>query len=119
MKTSKINLKVEPVAPDLDCIPKRLRALDPEKVDKLAKSMAEIGLLNPITVWSISDGDYEVVAGAHRLAAAFNLGWYFIDAVFVDDWPEIDRQLWEIDENLMRAELSPRGTHYAGVRHGP
>ena len=46
-------------------------------------------------------------AGAHRLQAAVDLGWDWIDVVFHDDWSEIDRQLWEIDENLMRAELSP------------
>jgi len=107
LRRSKLNLKIEPVAPFLDRIPKRLRALNPEKVDKLAESMAEIGLLNPITVWSSSEGDYEVVAGAHRVAAAIKLDWDTIAAVFVDDWTDIDRQLWEIDENLIRAELSP------------
>jgi ParB-like chromosome segregation protein Spo0J len=41
--------------------------------------------------------------GAHRLAAAIKLGWEDIDAIFADGMTEIDRQLWEIDENLMRA----------------
>jgi hypothetical protein len=42
-----------------------------------------------------------------RPEAAVDLGWEWIDVVFHDEWSEIDRQLWEIDENLMRAELSP------------
>jgi len=83
------------------------RSLDPEKVNQLAESMGAIGLQQPITVWSPVDGDCELIAGAHRLQAAVDLGWQWIDAVFHDDWSEIDRQLWEIDENLMRAELSP------------
>ncbi len=37
-----------------------------------------------------------------------------IDVVFHDDWLEIDRQLWEIDENLMRAELSPTEMGHQG-----
>ena len=47
-----------------------------------------------------------LVTGHHRLAAAKKLGWEEIPAIklYMDD---IDRQLWEIDENLMRAELNP------------
>jgi ParB family transcriptional regulator, chromosome partitioning protein len=37
----------------------------------LATSIAEIGLLNPITV----DGDGQLLAGARRLAACKMLGW--------------------------------------------
>ncbi len=33
--------------------------------------------------------------------------WEWIDCIFADGMTDIDRQLWEIDENLMRAELSP------------
>jgi len=46
------------------------------------------------------------VAGRHRLAAAESLGWDEVPCFFVD-MDEIDRELWEIDENLMRAGLSP------------
>jgi hypothetical protein len=35
------------------------------------------------------------------------LGWSFIPAVFYDNDSAIDRELWEIDENLRRAELTP------------
>ncbi len=95
------------VEPGLVQVPKRLRAVVPAKVKQLAESMAAIGLRQPITVWSNAPDHLELVAGAHRLAAAIKLGWPQIDVISVDDMPEIDRQLWEIDENLMRAELSP------------
>ncbi len=95
------------VEPGLVQVPKRLRAVVPAKVKQLAESMAAIGLQQPITVWSNAPDHLELVAGAHRLAAAIKLGWPQIDVISVDDMPEIDRQLWEIDENLMRAELSP------------
>ncbi len=35
------------------------------------------------------------------------LGLPRIDVIIAEDMDEIDRQLWEIDENLMRAEHSP------------
>jgi hypothetical protein len=44
--------------------------------------------------------------GAHRLAAARKFGWDTIPAYIVR-MPEIDRQLWEISENLHRSELTP------------
>jgi hypothetical protein len=108
-------MKIETVAPDLKCIPSRLRALNPTKVDELAESMTMLGLLHPITVVEHGEGDYQVVAGAHRLAAAVKLGWHFIDAVSVDHLSDAERQIVEIDENLMRAELSPteRAEHLA------
>ena len=84
----------------------RLRSLDPDKVASLAESMAAIGLQQPISVWSDSIETLELVAGLHRLEAARKLGWVDIDCVFVN-LDDIDRQLWEIDENLCRADLGP------------
>jgi len=100
-------MKIEQVDPCAVSIPRRLRAADPAKIKQIGESMAAMGLQQPITVWSPKDGDCELIAGAHRLQAAVDLGWDWIDVVFHDDWSEIDRQLWEIDENLMRAELNP------------
>ncbi len=91
---------------DLVQIGKRLRHLDQTKVDALAESMGAIGLQQPISVWSDSIDVLELVAGLHRLEAARKLGWEDIDCIFVH-LDEIDRQLWEIDENLIRADLSP------------
>lgn len=84
----------------------RLRAVDESKVRWLADSIAAIGLQQPITIWAVPDGPFNLVAGAHRLAAVKSLGIAEIDAIFTDA-DDIDRQLWEIDENLMRSELTP------------
>ena len=85
----------------------------PETVNALAESMREIGLLNPVIVKPgvIYDGaimvqGYRAVAGNHRISAARALGWDEIDA-FVDDGEELKLELAEIDENLLRAELTP------------
>lgn len=98
-------MEVERIQTDAIEVPSRLRAVDPDKVRALADSMDAIGLRQPITVWSRAGDHLDIVAGAHRLEAAQFLGWEWIDAVFIDG-DDIDRQLWEIDENLMRAELS-------------
>ena len=82
----------------------RPRPIKEEFLGELAASMHKIGQQAPITVWS-DDDQYHLVAGLHRLEAAKKLGWAEIDAV-VTTAEEINRLIWEIDENLMRAELS-------------
>jgi ParB-like chromosome segregation protein Spo0J len=83
----------------------RRRALKQTKIDAIADSMQRIGLQTPITVSETEDGDLRLVAGWHRHAAAKSLNWekIFCHIVRMDD---LSRQLWEIDENLCRAELT-------------
>ena len=71
----------------------------------LEGSIGEIGLLSPIIVRPASNG-YEVVAGSHRLQAVELLGWGEIDG-FVMQADDLKAELAIIDENLVRAELSP------------
>lgn len=91
----------------------RLRDASPAQVEALRRSMADVGLLNPITVYrrkvikgaGWADG-YGLVAGLHRLTAARELGWTEIEAttVTLDD---LERQIAECDENLIGPQLSP------------
>ena len=82
------------------------RTPDPDKVKALAESMREIGLQHPISVWS-PDGNETILlsAGLHRLEAAKLLGWEEIECKFLV-LGDIDRRMWEIAENLHRAELT-------------
>lgn len=86
----------------------RLRSVDLAKVEGIKASIAEIGLRTPVTV-AIHQGDdewaFRLVAGAHRLEALRQLGEEFVDAFVMEGDPE-DAELWEIDENFARAELS-------------
>ena len=52
-------------------------------------------------------GGYKLIAGAHRLKAAKALGWTSIAATTLDDIDADQAKLAEIDENLIRAALSP------------
>jgi hypothetical protein len=59
-------------------------------------------------VRSCPSGGYWLVAGHHRFEAAKKLKWQTIDCIILEDGIEADRtELIEIDENLMRAELTP------------
>ena len=85
----------------------RLRQFRESQVDTLTESIAELGLLTPISVYENPlDGAFNLVAGLHRLEACRKLGWPEIDVILVDRLDEYERILWEIDENLVRAELS-------------
>lgn len=98
-----------PVAIDTILVPQgRLRRVDPDAADSLARSIAGIGLQSPIALApDPEDGDRHVlVAGAHRLAAARLLGWNAIDAFVIDDRADA-LDLMEIDENLIRRQLTP------------
>lgn len=85
-------------------IDKRIRSLNQGKIDDLAESMDAIGLMQPVHVWEHGDKTH-LVAGRHRVAAARKLCWEEIDCTPVK-MNKIDRQLWEIDENLCRADLT-------------
>ncbi len=93
------------------------RVIDPKTVEALAKSIEDIGLQTPITVWTVDhNGDshsaVHLVAGLHRLEAYKKLGIKLIEA-FRTSGGELDRELWQIDENLMRSDLTPgeRASH--------
>jgi N6-adenosine-specific RNA methylase IME4 len=86
--------------------PDRLRKLRPETVDELVESMKERGLLQPIVIRPYT-GSFMLVAGWHRLAAAKQLKWDAIRAEVREGLEADAAELAEIDENLVRAELSP------------
>ena len=72
-------------------------------VEELARSIAAVGLVNPITVTQ----DNTLIAGLHRLEAAKLLGWTEIECT-VSDADGLQAELAEIDENFVRAGLSHR-----------
>lgn len=93
----------------------RLRAVDPDWVAALARSMAVNGLQHPVEIAKPDrKGQAELIAGAHRIEAARSLGWTEIAAI-VFTGGKLQRRLREIDENLYRRELSAldRAAHLA------
>lgn len=96
-------------------VPERMRAIREDRIAPLMNSIRDIGLRTPITVCIHEKveipGEGEVwdvpvlVAGAHRLEACRRIGIGDINCIVVDDDADHCR-LWEIDENLARAELT-------------
>lgn len=94
----------------------RLRALDPAAVAVLKESIkATKEIKTPLSVRFISlEEGWALVTGRHRLQAAIELGFKDVP-VREEHGDEIDARLWEIAENLHRAELTvtERAEHIA------
>ena len=96
----------------------RKRAVDPDVVASLAKSIDAMGLRTPITVRVVDEFVYDngevvydalvLVTGLHRLEAVKQLGWERIECFIFEGDDEIDAALWEISENLHRADLTQK-----------
>ncbi len=83
----------------------RLRNLDETTVQALMKSFEEHGQQTPIIVYGdAAAAEVDLGAGGHRLEAAMRLGIKVLCRHKSGD--ELDRQLCEIDENLIRADLT-------------
>lgn len=73
-------------------------------LDELAKSIADVSLLNPITLTR----DSRLVAGHRRLEACRRLGWSEIPVRFIDSLDDAAKLLRaERDENTCRKEMLP------------
>ena len=77
------------------------REAEPKAVEELARSIAAVGLLNPITL----DQHNTLVAGLHRLEAAKLLGWTEIECTAIG-MNTVQAELAEIDENIVRTRLN-------------
>lgn len=90
----------------------RLRDISEAQVEALGNSIADVGILNPVTVYArqivqngiLVDG-YGLVAGAHRVEACKRLGLVDVPAHVVQ-LGELERQIAECDENLCSTVLS-------------
>ncbi len=97
-------MNVSYVFTDTIVVPDGHRAVHEMTVDGLIESFKAIGHQVPISFYY--DGETPVlIAGRHRLEAARRLDWDMIDAVEMDA-DDLTRELWKIDENLIRAELT-------------
>jgi ParB family chromosome partitioning protein len=76
-----------------------------EDLAQLQSSLAESGLLQPITVRAAGD-QFELIAGERRLRAATRLGWKAIPAI-VKEFDDKALLTLALVENLQRADLNP------------
>jgi len=82
------------------------KMFDKDKLDELADSIREHGVIEPVIVRPTDDGAYELVAGERRFRATVLAGLQSIPAVvrIVDDRQSLELALIE---NLQREDISP------------
>ena len=80
--------------------------LDQEKLEELAESIRQHGIIQPLTVRKLSSGYYQIIAGERRWRAARLAGLTEVPAVIIE---ADDRKAMELAmiENLQREDLSP------------
>jgi len=89
----------------------RLRPVSAAAVASLVASITELGVMkDAIHVRKKHSGELHLIAGAHRLQAAVEMGWAEIPAKVwtnvTDDWA----RLMEVDDNIAGAELTALDT---------
>ena len=82
------------------------KVFDPEKLQELANSLKENGIIQPIIVTKKDDTNYELVAGERRLEAARLAGFEDIPVIIRSVSPKEQLQ-FAIIENVQREDLSP------------
>lgn len=91
------------------------RPLNEVALSELMASIQKIGVRNPITLRRDRENEgYVLVAGAHRLESAKRLELLQVPAIIMEGSDD-DARMWEIAENLHRAELTAleRSEHIA------
>ncbi|MCH8134714.1 MAG: ParB/RepB/Spo0J family partition protein [Proteobacteria bacterium] len=82
------------------------KSMDDDHIIELASSIASQGLLQPIVVASRSDGDYNLKAGAHRLAAVKRLHWAEVPANVQEESSAAKSRATAIIENVLRKQMT-------------
>lgn len=81
------------------------RAFEEAKLEELAQSIQQLGLLQPILA-SPENGRYRIIAGERRFRAAMKAGLSKVP-VLVRPMAEHERRLAALSENLQREDLNP------------
>jgi ParB family chromosome partitioning protein len=77
-----------------------------ETLDELAASIEQIGIIQPITVRALGDGEFEVISGERRLRAARRAGMEHLPA-FIRKADSEEMLEMALVENVQREELNP------------
>jgi ParB/RepB/Spo0J family partition protein len=84
------------------------RTYDETRLNELAASITENGVLQPILVTPIEADRYQVIAGNRRLKAAMRAGLDRIPAIVKQHVDETTRSIWNLVENIQRVDLSAK-----------
>lgn len=94
--------------------PQPFKVYTEDRMESFCKSIADIGVIDPITVRPLPDGTYQVLAGRHRRKASIRIGAETIPAIIRSDISDYQAAMIMLDTNLeRRAELSYSEKAYA------
>jgi ParB family chromosome partitioning protein len=82
------------------------KSFDDEALARLADSIVETGVVQPLVVQPLSDGRYELIAGERRWRAAQRAGLVTVPAVLRSE-DEMQRLQIALIENMAREDLNP------------
>ncbi|MBM4403038.1 MAG: ParB/RepB/Spo0J family partition protein [Candidatus Cloacimonetes bacterium] len=82
------------------------RSFEPEKLQELADSIRENGIIQPIIVTKTESSDYELIAGERRLQAARMVGLTEVPVV-IRSVSHQDQLTLAVIENIQREDLNP------------
>jgi ParB family chromosome partitioning protein len=82
------------------------RYFDPQKMEQLVQSLKEHGILEPLLVRPLANGNYELVAGERRYRAAREAGLVAVPVV-VRELSDEEALALALIENLHREDLNP------------
>jgi ParB family chromosome partitioning protein len=105
---SVVELKINDISPNED---QPRKNFNDEKIDQLAASIAESGVIQPIIVQKRANG-YRIVAGERRWRAARQAGLTVIPAI-VRDLTDKETLEQALIENIVREDLNPIEEAYA------
>ena len=88
------------------------KVLDDDKMHELVESIMMNGVLTPVIVRQMDDGDYQMISGHRRLFAANQIGMEKIPAI-VKDYSDDEAVLAMVDSNLQREEILPSEKAFA------
>ena len=88
------------------------KVLDDDKMHELVESIMQNGVLEPVILRALEDGDYEMISGHRRLHAVKEIGFEKIPAV-VKEYDDDEAVLAVVDSNLQREEILPSEKAFA------
>ena len=95
-----------PISQVESCAAQPRKNFDQDKLEELAESIRQHGVIQPLTVRKLASGYYQIIAGERRWRAARLAGLEEIPAVIIE---ADDRKATELAmiENLQREDLNP------------
>ena len=80
---------------------------DPESLNELKRSIMEKGVIQPVTVRRVAEGNYELISGERRIRASQEAGLKTIPAYIIKVSSDEEMLELALVENLQREHLNP------------